>query len=134
MGWFMLLAGGEKIIDPTWSAAGFLQGAINFHSFYAWLALPSNIWWVDIANSWGITLVGVALLTGVMVRIASYGGAFLMLLYYFPQVPFPKVPHGFIVEEHIIYVFVFLLIAYSKEKYALAPILRKSFPFLAKYI
>jgi len=41
----------------------------------------------------------------------SFFGAILMLAYYFPVLEFPKVEHGFIVDEHIIYASVFLFFA-----------------------
>lgn len=111
LGWFMFFAGIEKVLDPTWTAAGFLAGAKTFPAVYSWFALAQNSWWVDPLNAWGITLVGVAFLLGVGLRPAAWAGALLMILYYFPQYTLPWIPHGFIVEEHIIYAIAFLLVA-----------------------
>lgn len=129
LGWFMFFAGIEKVLDPSWTAQGFLMSAKTFPDFYAWLATPANIWWVDPLNAWGITLVGVALILGVGIRIASWAGAALMLLYYFPHVAFPFVPHGFIVEEHIIYAVAFILVGFMPEahRFALVGLIKKSF-------
>lgn len=112
LGWFMFFAGIEKVLDPAWSASGFLLNAKTFPDFYAWFGDPSNSWWIDPMNAWGITLIGVALLLGVAVRPAALLGALLMVLYYFPQNVFPSVPHGFIVEYHFIYAVAFILIAF----------------------
>jgi len=118
LGWFMFFAGIEKVLDPSWTASGFLAGAKTFPAFYAWFALPVNAWWVDPLNAWGITLVGVALLIGIGKHIAPWAGAALMILYYFPHNAFPAVPHGFIVEEHIIYAAAFILISFMPEAWA----------------
>ena len=110
LGWYMFFAGVEKVINPEWTASGFLLGAKTFSAFYAWFAAPAQSVWVDPLNAWGITLVGAALLLGLAVRPAAIAGAVLMILYYFPHNAFPYVPHGFIVEEHIIYAAAFILI------------------------
>lgn len=111
LGWYMFFDGLKILLTPHWSAAGFLSSAKTFPVFYAWFAQPSNLWWVNPVNSWGIVLIGVALLCGVGVRAASWAGAILMILYYFPHYVFPVVPYGYIVEEHIIYATMFVFIA-----------------------
>jgi thiosulfate dehydrogenase [quinone] large subunit len=129
MGWFMALDGWQILQTPHWSAGKFLIGAKTFSDFYAWFALPMNSWWVDPVNSWGITLIGVALLLGIGVRPAAWAGAALMMLYYFPQYSLPAVPHGYLVEEHIIYasVFVFIALFPPAQAFGLAPYLRRTF-------
>lgn len=129
LGWFMLVDGLQILLTPGWSAAGFLAGAKTFPAFYAWFAMASNSWWVDPLNSWGITLVGVALLLGVGIRPAAWAGAALMMLYYFPHYTFPTVPHGYIVEEHIIDAAAFILIAVlpAAQSFGFARYLRGTF-------
>jgi len=129
LGWFMFFAGIEKVLNPEWTASGFLMTAKTFPSFYAWFASAGNSWWVDPLNAWGLTLVGVALLLGVAIRPAALAGFALMILYYFPHVDFPNVPHGFIVEEHIIYGAAFLLVAFlpAAKRFGLSRALHYSF-------
>ncbi|MEX2033197.1 MAG: DoxX family protein [Candidatus Colwellbacteria bacterium] len=103
VGWLMFYAGTTKILDPAWTATGYLSSAKTFPGFYSWLASPANIGWVDFLNEWGLTLIGVSLIVGLGVRLSSILGAALMLFYYFPVLEFPKVEHGFIVDEHIVY-------------------------------
>ena len=111
LGWLMVYAGVTKIIDPKWSAEGYLKTAKTFSSFYTSLTTPSMLPITNFLNEWGLTMIGVALLTGIMVRWASIGGAIIMLLYYFPILIFPKVgEHGYIVDEHIIYIGAFLML------------------------
>lgn len=103
IGWLMFYAGITKIIDPNWSAAGYLKNAKTFTGFYQWLADGSLLGVVNFVNEWGLTLLGVSLILGIGVRLSSILGAILMLLYYFPVADFPFVEHGFIVNDHIIY-------------------------------
>ncbi|MBU6323414.1 MAG: DoxX family membrane protein [Patescibacteria group bacterium] len=129
LGWYMFIDGLQILLTPGWSASGFLLGAQSFPAFYAWFALPMNSWWVDPLNSWGITLIGAALLLGVGVRFASWAGALMMLLYYFPHYALPVVPHGYVVEEHIIYAAAFVLFAVlpAAGEFGLAKYLRRTF-------
>ena len=128
LGWFMFFAGIEKVLNPEWTAQGFLMTAKTFPALYAWFAEPFNSWWIDPLNAWGITLVGVALLLGVFVRPAAFAGALLMILYYFPHVDFPHLPHGYIVEEHIVYAVAFILIALMPRtvQFGLGNVLQKT--------
>jgi len=129
MGWFMFFDGLSILQTPGWSASGFLLAAKTFPQFYAWFALPMNSWWVDPLYSWGITLIGAALLLGVFVRPASGSGFLLMVLYYFPHNVVPYTTYGYIVEEHVIYAAVFSLVALwpAAQGYGLSKVLRKTF-------
>ena len=125
----MFVDGLQILLTPNWTASGFLLGAKTFPAFYAWFATASNSWWVDPLNSWGITLIGVALLLGVGIRPAAWAGAVMMILYYFPHNIFPTVPHGYIVEEHIVYasIFVFIAVFPPAQKFGIGNLLRRSF-------
>src|SRR3989344_6362821 len=103
LGWLMFYAGITKIVNPAWTAGGDLANAKTFPGFYAWLAAPGNIGWINFLNEWGLTLIGISLILGLGVRLSSILGIALMLLYYFPVLEFPEVAHGFIVDEHIVY-------------------------------
>ncbi len=108
-GWLMFYAGITKVFDPSWSAAGYLEGAKTFPAFYQWLLQPDILPVIDFVNEWGLTLLGASLILGIGVRLSSLLGAALMLLYYFPVLDFPYPnPHSYIVDEHIIYVLVLL--------------------------
>ncbi len=109
--WLLLYAGITKVLDPSWSAKGYLASAKTFPGIYGWFASPENIGWVNFLNEWGLTLIGISLILGLGVRISSVLGAVLMLAYYFPVLEFPKVEHGFIVDDHIIYAAVLLFFA-----------------------
>ncbi len=112
MGWIMFYAGITKLLNPAWSAAGYLSSAKTFPEFYAWLTTPEILPITNFVNEWALTLLGVSLLLGVFVRLSSLGGALLMILYYFPVLTFPTIKMtAFIVDEHVIYALVFLFLA-----------------------
>lgn len=112
LGWMMLYAGVTKLMDPAWSAAGYLSNAATFHGFFAWLTTPGILPFINFVNEWGLTLLGVSLILGAGVRLSSTLGALLMLLYYFPVLNFPNIPpHSYIVDDHIVYLFAFLVLA-----------------------
>lgn len=111
MGWLMFYAGITKVLNPEWSAAGYLRGAKTFSGLYQWLLQPEILPTINFLNEWGLTLLGVALILGLGVRLASVPGALLMALYYLPVLEFPYIgTHSYIVDEHIIYALVFLLL------------------------
>lgn len=110
MGSLFFYAGITKVMDPGWSAAGFLNNIDFMPQFFSWFALPGNIGWVNFLNQWGLTAIGVSLVLGLFVRYSSFFGSVLMLLYYMPELStFPYVAeHSYIVDEHIIYILVLL--------------------------
>ena len=111
-GWLMFYAGITKVLNPEWSAAGYLRDAKTFVGFFQWLTNPGILPIVNFVNEWGLTLLGISLILGIGVRLSSILGAILMLFYYFPILDFPYPnPHSFLVDEHIIYAFVLLLFA-----------------------
>ncbi|MBI2123840.1 MAG: DoxX family membrane protein [Candidatus Wildermuthbacteria bacterium] len=115
LGWMFLYAGITKILDPAWSAAGYLKGAKTFAGLYQWLASPGIIPVVNFVNEWGLLLLGVSLILGVFVRLSGVLGAALMFMYYLPilQFPYPNA-HAYIVDEHIIYAAALLFLAAIK--------------------
>jgi thiosulfate dehydrogenase (quinone) large subunit len=112
LGWLFLYAGLTKFLNPNWTSKGFLENAQTFSGFYSWLASPNILPIVDTLNQWGLTIIGAVLILGILVRFSSYLGALMMLLYYFPRLTFPYVgEHSLIVDEHIVYIMAFLVLA-----------------------
>ncbi|WKZ29104.1 MAG: DoxX family protein [Patescibacteria group bacterium] len=111
LGWLFFYAGFTKVINPAWSAKGYLLGAKSFSGFYAWLASDGVLPIVDFMNQWGLTLLGISLILGIAVRLSSVLGAFMMLMYWFPVLDFPRVDHGYLVDDHIVYALVLLYFA-----------------------
>ncbi len=133
LGWIFLYAGVTKILNPDWSAAGYLKGSQTLPFLYDWFANPQNIGWVNLLNEWGQTLVGLSLVLGVFIRPAAVGGILLMILYYLPILHFPYAGKGttsFLVDQHVIFILVFiLLIIFDAEKYwGLKSVVKKYLP------
>jgi len=84
MGWLFLYAGVTKIINPDWSAIGYLNTAKTFPNLFQWFASPEMIGITNILNEWGLTIIGVSLISGMLVKWSSIGGIVLMALYYLP--------------------------------------------------
>lgn len=105
MGFLFFLAGWSKITTHGWSASGFLENATG--PFAGWFQSLAGNGFVDVLNMWGLTLIGVALILGLLVRTASACGIVLMSLYYFADFV-GNTAHGFI-DEHVVYTAVFLL-------------------------
>src|SRR3989338_7218159 len=100
IGWLMFYAGITKVLNPAWSAQGYLKGAKTFPGFYQWLLQPDILPIINFINEWGLTLLGVSLILGIGVRLSSIFGAVLMLLYYFPILDFPYPnPHSYVVRS-----------------------------------
>lgn len=142
MGWLMFYAGITKVLNPNWSAAGYLNNAKTFPGLFHWFAQPNVLSFTNFINEWGLTLLGICLILGIGVRLASTLGAILMLMYYFPGLAWPKIgANSYIVDEHIIYALALLLFAavgagrvYGLEEWCSnLPICRR-FPMLRKLI
>ena len=111
MGWLFLYAGWAKVTNPEWSAAGYLGSAKTFPELFQWFAQPENISWVNLLNMWGLTAIGVSLISGALVKFSSIAGALMMLLYYLPVLTFPTVDRSYLVDDHVIYALVFAVLA-----------------------
>ncbi len=111
LGCLFFYAGITKVLDPSWSAEGYISSAKMFSEYYAYFLKANILPLVNIANSWGLTLIGVSLISGIWVRWSSLFGIVLMALYYFAILDFPHPnAHAYIVDEHIIYIAGLLLL------------------------
>ncbi|MFH1769653.1 MAG: DoxX family protein [Parcubacteria group bacterium] len=128
IGWIFLYAGIAKILDSEWTSAGYLEHAQTFPSLFNWFASPGNIGWIDFINQWAPLLIGIALILGIGMRWASWSGIALMVLYYVPVLHFPYVgEHSFLIDEHVIYSLVLLVLYYGKagDHFSLASLISK---------
>jgi thiosulfate dehydrogenase [quinone] large subunit len=88
MGGMMLEEGLGKLIGGTFSAAGYLANSIGpFSGWYA--SLIPQVPLLNIIVTWAQILIGLALLLGVLVRLASLGAAIMMMLFYLAYIPSP---------------------------------------------
>lgn len=89
IGWHFLYEGLVGVLYARWTAAGFLSGSQGvFSGFFLWLAAqPLAV--VDFANRWGLILIGVGLIAGLLTRYATLAGMVLLALYYLSNPPLP---------------------------------------------
>jgi thiosulfate dehydrogenase [quinone] large subunit len=59
-----------------------------------------------------LLFIGLALLTGIGMKVAGVAGSILMLLMW--SVAFPKPNNFFLLDEHIVYILVLLLLSFIK--------------------
>jgi thiosulfate dehydrogenase [quinone] large subunit len=90
IGWHFLYEGLSKLMNPAWSAAGFLKQARGplagmFQGMAADAATLAN---VNLMNKWGLTAIGLGLLLGCFTRTAAASGIVVLLLFYFCNPPF----------------------------------------------
>lgn len=90
IGWHFLYEGLVKVTNPEWSAVSFLESATGpFASFFKSIATNSGaLEIVNFLNQWGLVLIGLSLMIGLLSRWASLGGIVLVALYYFASPPF----------------------------------------------
>ena len=114
-GWLYFYAGITKVTDPEWTSVGYIKGAKTLANAFAWFLNPQVLPVVDFLVKWGLVALGVSLLLGLFVRLSSYLGILLMLLFYLPVLSFPMAgAHSFIIDEHIIYIAGLLVLANFK--------------------
>ena len=115
MAWVFLQAGLDKLFDPEWSAAGYLDPATEFgvrevnplSGLFAEMA--ANAGMIDPLVVWGQVLIGLALLFGVLVRFAVFWGAVQMFMFWLASLEGGllaglPVEHGWVVSSDIVYI------------------------------
>lgn len=111
IGWMFFYAGITKVLDPQWSAEGYLKGAKSFVWFFQILLDPNILPIINFMNKWGLTLLGISLIIGLFVRFSSLLGVLLVALYYLAlSFPHPN-PNSYIVDQHLIYISILLFFA-----------------------
>ena len=106
IGWHFLYEGIAKLTNPLWSAAGYLQGSEGWFSglFNGIVANAGLLSVVDNLNQWGLVAIGLALLLGCFVRVASISGVVLLALYYLAAPPFPGLEYVMPTEGSYLFV------------------------------
>jgi thiosulfate dehydrogenase [quinone] large subunit len=90
IGWHFLYEGLAKIGNPYWSSAGYLDGAQWWLGglFRNLAASATAVTIIDYVNMWGLTLIGLGLMLGLLTRTATIAGIVLLALYYLAAPPF----------------------------------------------
>jgi thiosulfate dehydrogenase [quinone] large subunit len=100
IGWHVLYEGLSKIWNPWWTAAGYLASAQGpFDGIFVWMAAdPGRLAIVDFLNEWGLILVGLALMLGILTRTATVLALVMILLYYLATPPWPGLEYALPLE------------------------------------
>jgi uncharacterized membrane protein YphA (DoxX/SURF4 family) len=124
VGWHFLYEGLTKIFNPAWTARPFLEGSRwIFGDLFRWMASgDTGIQIINIANEWGLTLIGLALILGIFTRFASWAGITMLVLYYLAYPPFGGYHYGaategnyLIVNKNLIEIVCLLVLAFTRS-------------------
>lgn len=90
IGWHFLYEGIAKLVNPYWTAAEYMdQASWLFQGAFKNLAASASaVGVVDFLNVWGLTLIGLGLIVGLLTRTATVFGVVVLLLYYIVAPPF----------------------------------------------
>ena len=105
MAWTFLYAASHQVLNPKFSAAGFLKQTKTFHDVYAVFTSPSIDPFLTFLVSYGHLLIGLSLLVGFMTRVSSLCGVALLMMYWTAHMDWPYIENAnnFIVDYHIVY-------------------------------
>jgi len=106
VGWHFLYEGIVKLTSSTWTAAPYLSGSrwILSGFFHSIADNPVLMSITDTMNMLGLALIGLALVTGLFTRVASFAGALLLLFYFVAYPPFPGFMQGVAAEGSYLWV------------------------------
>ncbi len=119
VGWHFLYEGGVKILNPQWTARSYLLDSGGFlKGFFETIAENQTLLAIsDSVNAWGLTLIGLSLLLGLLTRFSSIAAMVLLLLYYLShpaftgiEYMFPSDGSYFIVNKTLVELFALLVI------------------------
>ncbi|WP_152042613.1 DoxX family membrane protein [Salinigranum salinum] len=118
MGWVLLQGGLTKLVtyldanpENNWTAAGYLANAIPEGNPFmgVWAGMAGSPL-VDALVMWGLTLTGLGLILGALVRWNAFWGAVMMLFFWAAALEgglMAGLPlaHGWVVDDHLVYAF-----------------------------
>ena len=117
LGWIFLFAGIEKLaVAEGWTSAGFLSHMSPDNPFQGVFDGLAGDAWVDFIVPWSQVAMGLALITGTLLRAAALLGALQMVLFWAANLTgglFDGLPigYGWFISEHLVYVAGLLAIA-----------------------
>ncbi len=108
MAWVFLQSGVQKLLDPTWTAGGFLGGISETNPFTGLWTLMAGAPAVDPLVVYGQIFIGLGLLFGAFFRFSALMGGLQMLLFWMASLEAGllaglPVAHGYVISQHIVY-------------------------------
>lgn len=102
LGWVFCYSGLTMVLDPAWSAEGYLTGAVPAgNPFVGLWSMMAGVPFVDLLVQWGLTLTGVGIILGAALRWNAFWASFMMLTFWASSLP---LEHAIVVDEHVVYV------------------------------
>lgn len=89
IGWYFLYEGLSKVLAPNWSAFGYLKDSKGIFAPLFNLLTENTIVMdlVNMANTYGLIIIGLCLVLGCFVKLANIGAVVLLSLYYLSHPP-----------------------------------------------
>jgi thiosulfate dehydrogenase [quinone] large subunit len=96
IGWHFFYEGLAKILNPYWTSAGYLAESQWWFKgiFVALASNQSALAVIDILTSWGLVLIGLGLMLGLLTRTATVGAIVLLFLFYIAAPPFAGIQYA----------------------------------------
>ncbi|MFC1628067.1 DoxX family membrane protein [Gemmatimonadota bacterium] len=90
IGWHLLYEGLVKAFNPYWTAGPYLaESKWIFKGIFTWMADHQTILTiVDFLNQWGLIVIGLCLILGLLSKPMALAGMILVLSYYLANPPF----------------------------------------------
>ena len=134
IGWHFLYEGLWKLVQPNgWSAVEYLRlSRWVGSSFFQWIAeSPKVLACCDFLVQWGLVLIGLGLVFGVLARTAAGAGVLLLAFFYVAQPPFLTVggAHHFLLFDYNVIEIVALAAVIGQPGAGLCPVVG---PFLKR--
>lgn len=97
IGWHFLYEGMVKVLNPSWTAKAYLldSGGWLKNVFFGIANNKALLQTSDFLNAWGLTLIGLSLVLGILGRAASIAGMVLLALFYLSHPAFPGIEYLF---------------------------------------
>ncbi len=90
VGWHFLYEGLVKVLNPQWTSFGYLIDSKGWLSS-CFVSMANNAATLSVANflnEWGLVCIGLGLIAGCLMRVASVAGMVLLGFYYLSHCPF----------------------------------------------
>lgn len=129
IGWYFVYFGFLAFTTPHWQLISYIRPAHTFTNFYLLVTKSNLLPLVEIGVKSLFVAVGILLIVGMFVRIASLLGIALMLFFYFPNLIFPYVADGSLIVDYHIIIAAALLVLWSVGAghfFALGSVFRRS--------
>ena len=106
IGWHLLYEGVAKLVVPDWSAEGYLLDSGGWFAgmFQAMAENSTTLGFVNVVNSWGLAIIGLALVLGLFTRAALLVGMLFLALYFLSHPPLISVDYALPSEGNYLWV------------------------------